>query len=85
MPTSKQKLVCQGRISNDLFISHMNKQQSIKISHLLFSNLISFFVFFFSLEELSVEETLSQLCMELQVFSSTESAHMFFKSIFQVH
>uniref|UniRef100_A0A8C3DLU9 Family with sequence similarity 135 member B n=1 Tax=Corvus moneduloides TaxID=1196302 RepID=A0A8C3DLU9_CORMO len=36
------------------------------------------------LEELSVEETLSQLCMELQVFPSSEPAHMFFKSIFQV-
>uniref|UniRef100_A0A8C0UVV3 Family with sequence similarity 135 member B n=1 Tax=Cyanistes caeruleus TaxID=156563 RepID=A0A8C0UVV3_CYACU len=37
------------------------------------------------LEELSVEETLSQLCMELQVFPSSEPAHRFFKSIFQVH
>ncbi|NWU49636.1 F135B protein, partial [Dromas ardeola] len=49
----------------------INKQQSINISYLLFSTLMSVFVFF-SLEELSVEETLSQLCTELQLLSNPE-------------
>ncbi|NXF17604.1 F135B protein, partial [Rhodinocichla rosea] len=52
--------------------SLMNKQQRINISHSLFSNLMSFFVFFFSPEELSVEETVSQLCVELQLLSNPE-------------